>query len=77
MRHHTQHIALVVQYASDVACGPVDALGITQRNPTFAFQSIERRLIREIIAVMMSNRIADALARFIAAGESALCILDR
>ena len=43
----------------------VDAVEVAERDPAFAFQPVERRFVRLVIAVVVGDREDDLLARII------------
>ena len=75
MRHHSQHIARLVEDAGNVAARSVAILDIAEGDTAFALDPVQRLVVGEEIAVVMGNRDADFLPCGIAAGEDRLRVL--
>src|ERR1700730_16366462 len=71
VRHHAEHVALVVEHAGDGVGGAVHipsrierpiGRGIAQQHPALALDSRDGRFIGDIIALAMGDRYADHLS---------------
>ncbi len=71
MRHHAQHIAARIDDTGNVVDRSVrvGAFGIAEHDLAFAFETLQRFGVGEIIAVVMRDRAADDLARLVTACE--------
>ena len=76
MRHHAEDIARIVEDAGDVPRGSVDLTGIAEGYAAFALDPVERVRVVLLIAVLVSDRDRDFLARRIGAGEDRLAVFD-
>ena len=75
--HHAQNVPRSIEDAGDVAARPVAIAGVTEGNPAIAFEPVERRIVGEVVSVVMRDRDADRLALAVAAGKDRLRVLDR
>ncbi len=67
----------LVEHPGDVAARAVDLLGVAERHAALALEPVERRLVGEVVAVVVRHREADRLPGLVAGGEQRLAVLDR
>ena len=85
VRHHAEDGLGLVEDASNVVLRAVDVgglgdfsvgLAIAERDAAFVLQRPQCRIVGEVVALVVSHRNADHVARLVALGEGAARILD-
>src|SRR5215813_450891 len=85
MRHHPEHVALVIEDARDRIGRTVEVplrieaavrRGVAEQHPALAFEPREGLLVGDVIALAMRDRHADHLTRIVAARKRRVGTLD-
>src|SRR6266545_4475787 len=85
MRHHPEHVAVLVEDASNgIGCTIVVPLrieaavgrGVAEQHPALAFEARDGFLVGDVVALTMRDRHADYLTRIVAARERRVGALD-
>ena len=85
MRHHAEHVALVVEDSGDGVGRAVEVprgikrsigSGVAEQHPALAFKPRDGLLVGDVVALAVRDRHADHLAGIVAAGERRVGALD-